>query len=293
MGISDIVSKTVVGIHKMHQYTSGEALANKIKDKFTYQGEHPMSDCMPACLPGGEKCEECQALKTQMIKQLHKLQIMEEFLDSPPETITELNRNKITECDFCGAPIDANETSCPYCDTEYPDNLVDFDIPFSKTERKNVLLTLAEDVWTKKCQSDEIAMERVAKGMNNGVLGGILSGLASISMDRSDLRYQKASDILQASEYYKVSVSEYLTRAITGEFKTYPLILQEKRWDKQREIDAKNLQQQKELYEQDRRRREKDWELQRELARSKENASNRASMDRLSNSIDDFNRNFG
>ncbi|MCR5767488.1 MAG: hypothetical protein K6G45_03235 [Lachnospiraceae bacterium] len=306
MGFMDLLGKAVDSLSKLNDGSFEENLMNKAMESQVYQGEHPGKFCMETCVPG-DKCTECMEIQAQIDKQIRDVEMMEEYLDSPPETVMSLTNRPSAECSLCGAPIERGLTACPYCDTKYPEISIGLDIPASKIDRKAALEALAEDTWKKKIYVMNLGIESLKTKKDKGFLGNIMTSLSEAGMKKLD---QNGADILKAAAYYNISVAEYLNEAPKS-YNTYPNILAEQQ-DKQRqeyqeqmrqineeerkkqkELRDKYQQQQKELYDEQRKRREHDHEFQMELLKSKERAADRASMDNLKESLDDFTRRFG
>lgn len=303
MGFMDMLNKAVDSISKGIENIDVEKLAKNMSDinreglettllrKATnmtvYDGELPGKYCPTDCDPETEGCEGCQALQAQMEKDMRRLEKMEEYLDSPTETVMNLKKNQITKCTLCGAPIEPGETACPYCDTEYPEDFIDFDIPASKSERKAAFQAFAGEIWKKKAEAMGIAVEGFKKKHSQGsFMGKLISGMSAAGVSQVG---QTGSDILQAASHYELSVTEYMEGALKGKYKTYPMILQDKRNEelqKQRAERHARYQEQQAAYreqqaayrEQQEKARERERELQ-EKIRQQRNESFKRQMD--------------
>lgn len=230
MGFMDVLNRAANNISKnLENVDMGDVaqygiIGAKIKQSNAERSklDKPGEYCADLCVPNDEHCPQCMKLQRTVIHDLHRLEKMEQYIDISPEEATQLAQMKSKmKCSFCGAPIDSEEIVCPYCDTEYPEDIIDFDIPIYKSDRKEAMQKMAENIWNTSCEFTTIAMNNIKKNSSNDWIGKITSFTAGLIGSSMGMAKQNSQQIQQAADHYQVSLSEYITGALKGTYKTY------------------------------------------------------------------------
>lgn len=181
----------------------------------------PGSFCNKGCAINDGRCTPCLALQKEcgsLFSQVEKLEEMEALTS---EQVQQLTQSKtITECSLCGAPYEKGQRECPYCGTAYPEGAIDFDVPLSKQERHDQLMSKAAEAWDAYLKVNTLQMQYLKEAPQPGLIGVLQKFAAGASGMVQGMMKQNASEIQEAAKHYGVSISQYLYGASRGEYQT-------------------------------------------------------------------------
>lgn len=177
--------------------------------------------CNKTCVIDDERCSPCLALQKDFEMQISQLEKLEEMETLSAEQVQQLKQSKtITKCSLCGAPYERGERACPYCGTAYAENAIDFDIPLSKVERHNLIMSKAEETWEVFMKLSMLNLQYAKDTADPGWIGAIVKFTAGVGTAMPNMLKQNASEIQQAAGHYGVPISQYICGVLSGEMKT-------------------------------------------------------------------------
>lgn len=225
MGLMDLFSNMAEWDPKDLQ--AGGVLGASMMAKARKQAEElagrpkPGGFCNKVCVINDERCTPCLALQEEFASLLSQVEKLEEMEVLTSEQVRQLTQSKtITECSLCGAPYEKGDRECPYCGTAYPEDAIDFDVPLSKQERHNQLMSKAVEAWDAYIKLNTLQMQYLKETAQPGLMGTIQKFAAGATDMVRGMMKQNASEIQEAANYYGVSISQYLYGASRGEYQT-------------------------------------------------------------------------
>ena len=181
----------------------------------------PGSFCNKVCVINDERCTPCLALQEEGGSLLSQVEKLEELEGLTSEQVQQLTQSKtITECSLCGAPYEKGDRECPYCGTAYPEDAIDFDVPLSKQERHDQLMSKAVEAWDAYIKVSMLQLQYSKETAQPGFIGAIQKFAAGASNMVQGMMKQNASEIQEGANYYGVSISQYLYGASRNEYET-------------------------------------------------------------------------
>ena len=223
MGLKDLFSNMAEWDPK--DLEAGGILGASMMAKARKQAEEkakrpkPGSFCNKVCVINDERCTPCLALQNEFGGLLSQVEKLEEMETLTSEQVKQLTQSKmVTACSLCGASYEKGHRECPYCGTVYPGDAIDFDVPLSKQERHDQLMSKAAEAWDVHLRVNTLQMQYLKETPQPGLIGAIQKFAAGASNMVQGMMKQNASEIQEAANHYGVSISQYLYGASRGEY---------------------------------------------------------------------------
>lgn len=197
----------------------GAAMGAKARREGTESGVNakPSLYCLKACIPGEQRCAPCLEIQQRFEHAIYQLEQLENFSKMSVEQLQKLSAQKrITKCGFCGAPFESGHKECPYCNTEYPADSLDFDIPLSQKDIHIQLMQKAEEAWSILNEKTKYQEEMAA----GGGLGTFQNIVFCGTFPFQNALKQSAAKIKKGADYYGIPISQYISGVMLGEKKT-------------------------------------------------------------------------
>ena len=241
----------------------GAAIMTEVKKETDEKASRPKPGvfCRKVCLVNDERCTPCVALQEEFGSLLLQVERMEQIEQFPPEQVQQLVQSKtITECSLCGAPYKKGDSSCPFCGTPYPEDAIDFDIPISKQERHNQLLSKAEEAWNVWVKIFNLQNKYAKESPMPGFIGAVQKIGLGLADSLQGFMEQNGSEIQQAANHYGVSISQYLYGASQDQMQSWKNISTQERLKAKTEQDNKRHEATMALLEAQRKSNAEFWE---------------------------------
>lgn len=249
MGLKDFIASTVdlskvdTGIVGLAQHgIIGNMLINdakKIQEEKESQPK-PGKYCERLC-PVGGNCQKCLEHQQRYEQLLHELEGLEDAFENPQVS----QAKKITECYLCGAPYEKGEKMCPYCDTSYPSDGIGFDIPQSKHEQTQILVSKAAEVYNEYYTFWNIANNN-RQGVWKDKVPGLLQGVTNSFTGKIDSMMKLTPEqIANGAKKHNLRLSVYICGLTDGSIQSENM---EKLEEQRRQLQEYSKQQQ-ELHE--------------------------------------------
>lgn len=222
---------------KFNPSGAGNASGESNSSAAEKNSEKPGEMCPRACAPF-DGCGECVKEQQAYKEGMRKLGLIEAAMEDPSIA----KRKKITRCSLCGAGVMAEYRVCPYCDTPYPSDGIDFDFPESKTEQRALLNRAAfeaYDCYYKfsalqiKHQSD--VLQSKMPSFLKGITGGLMSTTADVLKLSSD-------QLVAGAQKHGMSMSEYISGLAAGSVKNVKQEAIEEERVRQNQIHQRNME---------------------------------------------------
>lgn len=224
MGLMDLFSNMAEWDPK--DLEAGGVLGASMMAKARKQAEEkanrpkPGRFCNKVCVINDGRCTPCLALQEECGSLFSQVEKLEEMGNLTSEQVQQLTQRKtITACSLCGAPYEKGNRACPYCGTAYPEGAIDFDVPLSKQERHNQMMSKAVEAWDAYLKVNMLQMQYLKETAQPGLMGTLQKFVAGVTSTTQGVMKQNSSDIQQGAEHYGVSVSQYLYGLAAGELK--------------------------------------------------------------------------
>ena len=168
----------------------------------------PGAYCSNTCFVNDGRCKECLNLQKKIERSVSRIEQIEKTLNLNEEQIKQINKNKkLTRCNFCGAPYEIDYFSCPYCNTPYPKDIIDFEIPLSITARSLEINKQVEEAWNlliKKWELVKTYNQNNRPKTLNDKFHQMLHGSPEHNWPQTTI------EINWAANLYGVSISQYI-----------------------------------------------------------------------------------
>lgn len=203
-----------MGIMDMFQ-EAGSSLLNAITPT-----KKPGEFCLNECNINDIRCEACLAEQDKIRAAVNEWQSLAAAIENAANDPQAAEKNRITKCSLCGAPIEKSEQSCPYCGEPYPAGAVTADMPESKTEQDNMLLQKASEIYDMYA----VLKKRINANRGNDMkeklpsfIGGAATTLYTASNRFVDMSPQ---DIKKLAKQNGVSYCDYVVGVMQGTYQS-------------------------------------------------------------------------
>ena len=184
-------------------------------DSLTDDRKKPYNSCPPLCTSFPDACMECGEYNKKLEKVLFNVEHADTFFSNyviDPSAPPGGER----ECYNCGAPVDVNDTECPYCGEGLSNGLSPIRVR-SETDVPSPVLEAQDIILAKKEMLQNFQKQ---KNASNGFLGTLASMATNLSDKMGNLQKMTLSEIQETAAAYGVSVHTYLVGLDRGTYLT-------------------------------------------------------------------------